>query len=253
MKEPQLVSALRAAGCVYAEEEARLLLDEASSPAELMAWAARRMTGEPLEHIVGWAAFCGLRVAVEPGVFVPRARTGLVVDVALREPAAVAVDLCCGAGAIGAALAVRWPQAEVYAVDADPAAVACARHNLPPERVLLGDLYDALPADLRGRVDVLAVNAPYVPTASIPTMPREARDHEHTMALDGGADGTAVQGRVIAGAGVWLRPRGRLVLEVARHQADRVTWLMEAAGLRAEIVVDDDRDATAVVGRAAAG
>jgi release factor glutamine methyltransferase len=248
VNEPQLVAALRSAGCVYAEEEARLLLDEASSPAELMAWAARRMAGEPLEQVVGWAAFDGLRVAVDPGVFVPRIRTELLVEVAARSPAQVVVDLCCGAGAIGAALAARWPDAEVYATDADPDAVECARRNLPPDRVFLGDLYDGLPDDLRGRVDLLAVNAPYVPTDSIATMPREARVYEHSMALDGGADGLDVQRRVIAGAAGWLAPGGRLLLEGARDQAELIVGLLEAAGLKTEVETDDDLDATVVSG-----
>ena len=250
MNEPQLVAALRAAGCVFAEEEARLLLDEASSPAELLAWTARRMAGEPLEHVVGWAAFAGVRVAVDPGVFVPRRRSELVVAAAGREPADVVVDLCCGSGALGAALAARWPTAEVYAADSDPAAVTCARRNLPPERVHAGDLFEALPADLRGTVDLLVVNAPYVPTDAIATMPREARDHEHRIALDGGADGLDVQRRVAAGAPAWLRPGGRVVIETGRAQAERTAALLASAGFSTTVETDDEIGGTAVVGRA---
>jgi release factor glutamine methyltransferase len=249
VNEPQLVAALRSAGCVFAEEEARLLIDEASSPAELMAWTARRMAGEPLEQVVGWAYFAGLRVAVDPGVFVPRRRSELVVEVAVREPAEVVVDLCCGSGALGAAVAERLPGAEVYAADSDPAAVACARRNLPAERVFAGDLYDALPADLRGRVDLLVVNAPYVPRDAIATMPREARDHEHRVALDGGVDGVQVQRRVADGAATWLRPGGRLVLETSRDLSSRTVALLSAAGLSACVETDDEVDGTVVVGR----
>ena len=248
MNEPQLVAALRAAGCVFAEEEARLLIDEASSPGELMAWAARRMGGEPLEQIVGWAAFAGQRIAVAPGVFVPRRRSELLVDVAGRAPARVVVDLCCGTGALGAALAAVWPEAEVYAADTDPAAVACARRNLPPEGVLAGDLYDALPDDLRRRVDLLVVNAPYVPTDAIATMPPEARDHEHRVALDGGADGLEVQRRVVAEAPAWLAPGGRLLVETSRGQADRTAALFVMAGFVAVVETDDDLAGTVVVG-----
>jgi release factor glutamine methyltransferase len=250
VNEPQLVAALRSAGCVFAEEEARLLLDEASSPAELMAWTARRMAGEPLEQIVGWASFAGLRIAVDPGVFVPRRRSELVVAVAAREPADVVVDLCCGTGALGAALAARWPGAEVHAADSDPAAVTCARRNLPPERVYAGDLYAALPLDLRGRVDLLVVNAPYVPTDEIATMPREARDHEHRVALDGGGDGLDVQRRVAAGTLDWLRPAGRLVIETGRAQAERTAGLLASAGLTTSVDTDDEIGGTAVTGRA---
>jgi release factor glutamine methyltransferase len=249
VKEPQLVAALRSAGCVFAEEEARLLLDEASSPAELMTWAARRMSGEPLEQVVGWASFAGLRIAVEPGVFVPRRRSELVVQVAAREPAEVILDLCCGTGALGAALAARWPTAEVHGSDSDPAAVACARRNLPPERVHAGDLYAALPGDLRGRVDLLVVNAPYVPSDAIGAMPREARDHEHRVALDGGGDGLDVQRRVAAGAREWLRPGGRVVIETGRAQAERTAALLDAAGFSTSVETDDEIGGTAVTGR----
>jgi release factor glutamine methyltransferase len=249
VNEPQLVAALRSAGCVFAEDEARLLLDEASSPAELMAWTARRMAGEPLEHVVGWASFAGLRIAVDPGVFVPRRRSELVVEVALREPAQVVVDLCCGTGALGAALSARMPAAEVHAADSDPAAVTCARRNLPPERVHAGDLYAALPAELRGRVDLLVVNAPYVPTDSIATMPREARDHEHRVALDGGGDGLDVQRRVAAGARDWLGPNGRVVIETGRAQAERTAGLLASAGLSTSVDIDDELAGTAVTGR----
>jgi release factor glutamine methyltransferase len=251
VNEAQLVAALRTSGCVFAEEEARLLLAEASSPAEVIAWAARRMAGEPLEQIVGWAAFAGQRIAVEKGVFVPRRRSELLVAVASREPASLVVDLCCGTGALGAALSAVWPSAEVHAADSDPAAVSCARRNLPPERVHEGDLYAALPDDLRGRVDLLVVNAPYVPTGAIATMPREARDHEHRVALDGGSDGLDVQRRVAVDAATWLRPGGRLVLETGRGQAERSAALLSAGALTTSIETDDDIGGTVVVGRSA--
>ncbi len=250
MNEAQLVAALRSAGCVFAEEEARLLLEEASSPAELMTWTARRMAGEPLEHIVGWASFAGLRIAVDPGVFVPRRRSELLVEIAARGAAQVVVDLCCGSGALGAALAARHPGAEVYAADSDPAAVACARRNLPPERVFAGDLYAALPDDLRGRVDALLVNAPYVPHDQVATMPREARDHEHRVALDGGPDGLDVQRRVVAGARAWLCPGGVLLVETSRLQADSTAELFSAAGLDPTVETDDEIGGTVVAGRA---
>jgi release factor glutamine methyltransferase len=248
VNEAQLVAALRSSGCVFAEEEARLLLDEAPSDAELMTWAARRMAGEPLEYVVGWASFAGLRIAVEPGVFVPRRRSELIVEVATRAPATVVLDLCCGSGALGAAVAARWPRAEVWAADSDPAAVRCARRNLPPERVREGDLFEGLPPDLRGRVDLLLVNAPYVPTDEVATMPREARDHEHRVALDGGSDGLDVQRRVLAEAPSWLAPHARLLVETSRAQADRSAALVTAAGLSASVETDDEIGATVVLG-----
>jgi release factor glutamine methyltransferase len=254
---------------VYAEEEARLLA-AAASGSSLEALVARRVAGEPLEQVLGWASFAGLRVLVPPGVFVPRRRTELLVALATAavrdagaaasagRPAAhlpppVVVDLCCGSGAVGAAVAAACPHAEVWAADVDPVAVAGARRNLPAERVVLGDLYDPLPHRLRGRVDVVAVNAPYVPTDAIPTMPREARDHEPRVALDGGPDGVAVHRRVAAGAGEWLRPGGLLVIETSAGQAAATAGACHDAGLVTRVVTDDELDAVAVLGSLVTG
>jgi release factor glutamine methyltransferase len=237
-----LVARLRAAGCVFAEEEAALLVEAAGSPAALEDLAVRREAGEPLEQLVGWVDFCGLRLAVAPGVFVPRQRTALLVDetAALLGPGSVLVDLGCGNGAIAAAVRAAVPGLEVYAVDVDPAAVACARRNLPPDRVLAGDLYDALPPALAGRVDVVVANAPYVPTAAIALMPREARDHEHPVALDGGPDGLRVQRRVVAGAPAWLRPGGHVLVETGRSQLDDTSAALRQAGFAVTVSVDED-------------
>jgi release factor glutamine methyltransferase len=245
-----VVGRLRAAGCVFAEEEAALLVEAASSPEQLELLVARREAGEPLEQLLGWVEFCGLRLAVAPGVFVPRQRTALVVDEAagLVGPGSVVVDLGCGVGAIAAALLDRVPDIEVYAVDVDPAAVACARRNLVPERVFEGDLYDALPPELRGRVDVVVANAPYVPTDAIALMPREAREHEHRVALDGGPDGLAVQRRVIAGAPVLLRPGGHVLVETSRRQLEGTSAALRAAGLTVAARSDDESGTVAARG-----
>jgi len=262
---PELVARLRAAGCVFAEEEAALLTAEAADPDDLEALVVRRLAGEPLELVLGWAELCGVRVHVAPGVFVPRQRSALLVrlavdhltscaarggpDIAPGSTPPVVVDLGCGTGALGAAVASRVRAAEVWAVDVDPAAVACARLNLPPECVLLGDLYAPLPAEVRGRVDVLLANAPYVPTDAIGLMPPEARDHEHHVALDGGPDGLDVQRRVIAGASAWLRDGGVLLVESGRAQAPVTAALMRSAGLTASVREDDEIGATVVLGR----
>ena len=246
-----VTATLRAAGCVFAEDEAVLLLDEAEDEAALAAMLARRVAGEPLEQVVGFAEFCGLRIVVVPGVFVPRQRSTLLVRHAAADLRAgdIVVDLCCGTGAIGAALLAAVPGLEVYAADLDPAAVACARLNLPPDRVFAGDLYDPLPDHLHGRVGVVVANAPYVPTGAIATMPPEARDHEHRVALDGGADGLDVQRGVVAGAGDWLAPGGRLLVETSVAQAPGTAALMATAGLVAEITHEDDVEGTVVTGR----
>ena len=244
------VRELRAAGCVFAEDEARLLVQAAASPAELAGLVARRADGIPLEHLLGWAQFCGQRIAVDVGVFVPRRRSELLVREALRDAAAgaVVVDLCCGCGAVGAAMGARLDGIELHAVDVDPAAAACARRNLAPgARVYEGDLFDPLPDGLRGRVDVLVANAPYVPTAAIALMPPEARDYEPAVALDGGADGLDVVARIVAAAPDWLSPNGRLLFETSQAQVRAAVGLVTGSGLVARVASDEDLGATVVV------
>ncbi|MDX6299799.1 MAG: release factor glutamine methyltransferase [Nocardioidaceae bacterium] len=247
----EVVLALRAAGCVFAEEEADLLLAQAATETDLAAMLSSRVAGEPLEQVLGWAEFCGHRILLDPGVFVPRRRTELMVREAVRlaagAPAPVVVDLCCGSGAVGAAMARLLPAVELYATDLDPAAVRCARRNITaPGRVLEGDLFEALPPALRGRVDVVAANTPYVPTAAIRSMPPEARDHEPRMALDGGADGLAVADRVAAQAPSWLVPGGSLLVETGERQADALARTFSRNRLSPRVEVCEE--ATIVVG-----
>ncbi|MCO1576173.1 putative protein N(5)-glutamine methyltransferase [Crossiella sp. SN42] len=245
-----ITARLRAAGCVFAEDEAQLILSTAPLPAAIEAMVLRRIAGEPLEHVLGWAEFHGLRIAVDPGVFVPRRRTEFLVSraVALAKPGAVVLDLCCGSGALGAAIEVELGEVELHAADIDPAAVRCARRNvLGP--VHQGDLYEPLPADLRGRIDVLVANAPYVPTEAIGLLPAEARLHEPWVALDGGPDGLDVQRRVAAGAADWLAPGGHLLVETSARQAPRTADTFAACGLVPEIAEDEEAGATVVIGQ----
>jgi release factor glutamine methyltransferase len=248
-----IIARLRAAGCVFAEDEARLLLDTARTPAELTDMVERRVAGLPLEHVVGWAEFAGQRVAVDTGVFVPRRRTELLArEAAARaRPGAVVVDLCCGSGAVGVAVAAIVPGIELHAADVDPAAVRCARRNVSAVggQVYEGDLDAPLPASLRARVDVLVANAPYVPTGAVGLMPPEARLHEPRVALDGGADGLDIQRRVAATAPRWLAPGGHLLIETSERQAPHTAAAIGAAGLTARVVHDAELDATVVVGR----
>lgn len=257
----KIVPLLRSVGCVFAEEEARLLLAEASSPAELSRNVQRRMEGVPLEHILGWAEFAGLRVLVAPGVFVPRRRTELLVNEAvagLQDPSLpespVVVDLCCGSGAVGAAIVHHVPRVELHAADVESAAVRCARRNLEPlgGHVHEGDLFKALPPALRGLVRVLAVNAPYVPTRAIPTMPPEARLFEPPGSLDGGPDGLDFHRRVAAEARAWLAPGGSLLIETSQRQVAGTSALLAAAGFAVKTVHSEDLDGTVAVGRAPA-
>ncbi|KNB51965.1 hypothetical protein AC230_14180 [Streptomyces caatingaensis] len=246
-----LVARLRAAGCVFAEDEAELLLSTARTPDELDTMARRRCAGEPLELVLGWAEFRGLRIAVAPGVFVPRRRTEFLADraAALARPGSVVVDLCCGSGAVATALAAAVPGLGLHAADIDPAAVRCARRNLGEAgRVYEGDLYAALPSRLRGRVDVLVANTPYVPTADIPLLPPEARDHEPLVTLDGGADGLEVQRRVADRARSWLAPGGSLLVETSERQAVRLMGVFAGAGLVPRLVRHEELDAHVVIG-----
>jgi release factor glutamine methyltransferase len=246
-----VVDPLRAAGCVFAEDEAALLVEAAADDGELVALVARRVAGEPLEQLLGWAAFDGLRIALAPGVFVPRMRSEFLAEraAAAARPGSVVLDLCCGSGALGAAVAARVPGIELHAADLDPAAVACARLNLPGAGVHEGDLFDALPTALRGRVDVLVSNVPYVPTSAIALMPPEARDHEPRLALDGGPDGLAVARRVLAGAPAWLARGGTVLFETSEAQVPAALAAVSAAGLAAAVDTHDERGATVVSGR----
>ncbi|MEV0351008.1 putative protein N(5)-glutamine methyltransferase [Nonomuraea sp. NPDC050680] len=258
-----IVTRLRAAGCVFAEDEAELLISTARTPDELTTMVDQRVAGLPLEHVLGWAEFCGLRIAVDPEVFVPRRRTEFLIDqaaaAALSGPSpTVILDLCCGTGAMGAALAAALNKkaalnregVELHAADLHPAAVRCARRNLVPigGQVYEGDLYEPLPATLRSRVDILIASPPYVPTEAIRLLPSEARVHEPLVALDGGADGLDVVRRMIAEAPSWLAPGGHLLIETSERQASRTAEDMAAAGLTPRVARSEDRYATVVIG-----
>lgn len=274
--DSDLVARLRAAGCVFAEDEAALLAAAADGP-ERESLVRRRIAGEPLEHVLGRVDFDGLRVRITPGVFVPRRRSEALVHAAVAALPDLApghrplvVDLCCGCGALGLAVARRAAAdrhgddrhvadsraadsraVDLHAADADPVATACAAANLAGiGTVHTGDLFAALPGRLRGRVDVLVANTPYVPSGAVASMPPEARDHEPRVALDGGADGLGPARRVAAGAREWLAPGGTLLIETGTAQAPVLAEVFTAHGLSARIGTDDDRGATWVQGRA---
>ncbi|MBA3528357.1 MAG: putative protein N(5)-glutamine methyltransferase [Propionibacteriaceae bacterium] len=246
-----IVTRLRDVGCVFAEDEAELLIGAAHTPEELAALVERRVAGLPLEHVLGWAEFCNRRIAVDPGVFVPRRRTEFLVRqaAALARPSAVVVDLCCGSGAVGAALAAGLGTLALYAVDIDRAAVRCARRNLPASaQVYVGDLYAPLPAPLQGRVDILVANAPYVPTDAIGLMPSEARLHEPQCALDGGVDGLDVVRRIAGAASLWLAPGGHLLVETSERQAPEVAESFAGNTLIPRVASSAELEATVVIG-----
>ena len=257
MDRSAIIRRLRAAGCVFAEDEAALLADAADDPAELEALVERRASGAPLEHLLGWAEFAGLRIELDDGVFVPRRRTAFLARQAVELARSVGarpvvLDLCCGSGAIAAVLAAELDDVELHAAELDPVAVRCARRNVPPDcPVYEGDLYAALPGSLRGRIDVLVANVPYVPSDSVALMPPEARLHEPRVALDGGADGLDVLRRVAADARAWLAPGGHVLVETGEEQEPAAQAAFAAGGLTPRAVTSESDYATVVIGTAA--
>lgn len=248
----EIAHRLRTAGCVFAEDEAELLLSAAPGPDALEAMVDGRIAGRPLEHVVGWADFAGVRVRVDPGVFVPRRRSEFLISqaAALTRPGTIVVDLCCGSGALGAALSRGGQRIELHATDIDPLAVRCARHNVMATggRTYTGDLYEPLPIALRGRIGVLLANVPYVPTDEIGLLPTEARLHEARVALDGGADGLDVLRRVAAEAPGWLAPGGALLFETSERQSSMAVRIAAVSGLEPQLATSRELAATVVIG-----
>lgn len=248
-----ITARLRDAGCVFAEEEARVLTEAARDAGELDAMVRRRVEGLPLEQVVGWAEFCGLRILTEPGVFVPRRRSEFLVQTAVSLSEAehpLIVDVCCGTGALGLAVAAKLEAAAPHAADVDPAAVACARRNVEPAggHVYEGDLFAPLPETLKGRVTTLLCNAPYVPTGDIAFLPAEAREHEHRVALDGGDDGLGILRRAASEAAGWLAPGGHLLVETSERQAGAMAAVMTGSGLVPRVFADEACGSAVVTG-----
>ncbi|MGV3465148.1 MAG: putative protein N(5)-glutamine methyltransferase [Heyndrickxia sp.] len=247
-----IITRLRNAGCVFAEDETRLLISEASSLGDLIKKVEKREAGLPLEYVIGLAHFCGLRIALEQGVFIPRQRTEFLVRQAVNLAGSgdVVVDLCCGSGAIGAALAADLRSIYLYCSDIDPIAIQCARRNVTKfgGHVFEGDLYKALPQSIKGKTNILVANVPYVPTEAIELLPSEARLYEPNLALDGGIDGLHVLRRVVEEAPNWLVSGGHLLIETSEMQASKTYEIFANAGLSTKVVREAELDATVVIG-----
>ena len=224
-----------------AEAEAAELLAVARNAGELDAFVRRRCLGEPLAWITGAMEFCGVRVCVDPGVYVPRWQSEPLARraAALLPEDGVAVDLCTGAGAIACVLQAAAPAATVLATDVDPVAVACARRN--GVGALLGDLDGPLPVALLGTVDVMVAVVPYVPTDELAFLPRDVTDFEPRQALDGGAGGLALLSSVVARSTRRLAPGGCLLLELGGDQAPAVAEQMAGAAF-VDVTVHRDAD-----------
>lgn len=206
--------------------------------------AARRQSGEPLQYIEGSAQFGPIEVAVDSRVLIPRPETEQLWElVSFRlgdDPPQTIVDLGTGSGVLALALKHRFPKAEVHAVDVSASAIVVARRNIAESgdsiELYQGDLFEPLPSALRGRVDLLISNPPYIATSDHPELPSEVRDHEPPIALFGGDDGMNVLRRIVAQAPEWLSSGGLLACEIGADQGSAVAEL--AADLEPNIVKD---------------
>ncbi len=234
------VATLRAAGCLHAEDEAAVIWETYADPSMRASAVADRASGRPLEQVVGWARFGHVRVALAPGVFVPRRRAEAILApaVALKPDARIVVDLGCGAGALAASLAVMLPGAGVHGVDIDEAALACARRT-GGFTVHQGSWWSGLPDALAGRVDLAVAYLPHVPTSRLAEIHPDFRTHEPAVSVDGGPDGLDPLRAVLADADRWLAPDGVFVTLLARKQA---------ADLVLEVLAVDHDDAGVVHG-----
>lgn len=224
----------------------------------------RRGAREPLQYLLGTVNFCGLELAVTPAVLIPRPETELLAERAWTfltgrgGPAApAALDLGTGSGCLAIALAVHCPRAEITATDVSPAALAVARGNAARHGVesriqfLPGAGFAGLPpgADF----DLIVANPPYIPSGEIAHLQPEVRDHEPRVALDGGPDGLAVLRQLAAEGGAWLRPGGRLMVELGDGQAESAAGLFGASGWTGIAVENDwtNRPRMLIAGRPA--
>ena len=231
-EDAAVARALAAGGFVDPEGEAAALVEAARNGAgPIDALLARRLGGEPLAWITGWLWFCGVRVLVDPGVFVPRPQTEALARRAadLLPEDGIAVDLCTGSGAVAVVLGSARANATVLGTDVDEAAVANARRN--GVDALLGDLDEQIAPDVRGLVDVVTAVVPYVPTEELHLLPRDVLEHESRRALDGGPRGTELLVRAAEAAARLLRPGGHVLLELGGDQADEMTRALSGLGL----------------------
>jgi release factor glutamine methyltransferase len=254
-----LVALLSKEGFVAPEEEADELLSAAGAADGAAAGAAdgaaggatgtgalldelvaRRLTGEPLEWVVGRMSFCAIEIRVDYGVYVPRRQSeALARHAAAHLPAdGTAIDLCTGSGAIAKVLATAHPRARVVASDLSPQAVACARSN--GVEAFEGDLFAPLPVGLEAGVDVVVGVVPYVPTSALALLHHDALAFESRVAYDGGPDGTGILRRVLTESPRFLRPGGVVLLELGGEQAELLQDDLERLGFRGMAVLSDE-------------
>ena len=220
----------------FGTPQQRWIADAADGVAEREKELADRWNGgEPLQYVLGRWAFRGLDLAIDRRALIPRPETEILVEVALslcRAPARAA-DLGTGSGAIALAIADECRTAEVWAVDASADALDLARSNDPGGTVTFvqGDWYHALPGHLKGSLDLVVSNPPYVSESEYEGLDPVVRDWEPRAALVSGPTGLECLGAVINGAPGWLAPGGFLALECAPHQIDALISRCVAVGL----------------------
>jgi release factor glutamine methyltransferase len=243
-----LARRLEAGGFIAPAEEAEALLAAAGGDgSRLNALVSRRLTGEPLAWITGRASFCGAEIRVDPGVYVPRWHTE---ELALRAahrcpPTGIVADLCTGSGAIAATIGRLRPGARVVAADIDERAVSCAKAN--GVEAYHGDLFAALPAEFQGLIDVLVAVVPYVPSAELQYLQRDALTFEGSLPYVGGADGADILRRVVADSAQWLHEGSALLLELGGVQAELLREDLARHGYAAVTVLrDEDGDVRGV-------
>lgn len=239
---------LSEAGCVFADEEARLLVDAAAGSIDLASQVSRRVSGEPLEHILGWVDFDGSHLFVGPGAFVPRQRSVLVAQLAVEEARrrtrCLVLEICCGVAPIGALVARDVELTRVMASDSQPVSLGYARRNLPTSEVYLSDLFASLPREAAGRVGVLAAVPPYVPDGASGQLPRDARTSESADALYGGPDGLDVVRAILRDASEWLDGTGVVLMEMHKSQVAAASTEAITRGLSPDVVRHPDGHTT---------
>lgn len=242
---------LRSGGVDWSPREPEWLLEAASGKrlqgemnnnvsteveAKVLELARRRASGEPLQYLTGVAAFRRLELEVGPGALIPRPETELVVERAidLLRSGGIVVDVGTGSGAIALAIADERPDAKVWATDVSPSALEWARSNAKalelPVSFARGDLLDACPVGLAGRIDVVVANLPYVPTSDGARLPKDVVDHEPHEALFAGPDGLSAIAALARMAPRWLSSKGWLVLEIGHGQGALVRSMLEGLG-----------------------
>ena len=255
---------MSAAGCISSLAEAELAIrrlagDSADperelTPAELAAIEAyiqRRRDGDPPHYILGGCEFMGHWIRLDETAYIPRpwteamVRRGVASLLNAGEPT-VAIDLGTGSGAIARVIADSAPGCHVWGLDIDERSLRWARINTATASnvtVLRSDLFAAIPQELAGHVDLAIGSLPYVPSGEIATLPRDYREHEPMVALDGGPDGLAVDQRALGEAIRWLRPGGVVLLELGHRQGTALSAHASSIGFSdAKVHLDDEGD-----------